>query len=337
LISNQLNQIKWYTDSEAIQKGEPGICHSFMACLATTMFHLNGELDPAWMMGASGFAFRIFANKVMCPSAMSVFDFSSILPQSVEQNGYHCNYISRYWGEAHIEKNKQQEAHIEIVKAIDRNVPAIVWDIANVEWGLIIGYDEEKQIYDTLTNEGESHPLPYENLGHNGINILSVTIPDQKNRRTREEIIHNSLKTAIVHAEQKETFERSDYQDGLPAFDLWATLFDHWALLFEAGKEKNISREIPNRAKYYAAHHYSARCYARDYLKQISDKDEYLKKAATAYIHVASFLKPIWDCFSKKENLNAEFLRSLADHIRQAKTAEEEGLDFLKKYITLSS
>jgi hypothetical protein len=325
--SNKLDQIKWFTDSKAIQKGEPGICHSF---------HLDAELNPAWLMGVSGFAFRIFANKVMCPSAMSVFDFSAILPESVEQNGYHCNYISRYWEEAHIEKNKQREAHIEIVKAIDRNIPAIVWDIAHVEWGLIIGYHEEKQIYDTLTNEGKPHPLPYENLGHNGINILSVTIPDQKNKRTREKIIQNSLKTAIAHADQKENYERPDYQDGLSAFDLWASLFDHWALLVEAGKEKNISREIPKCAEYYAAHHYSARCYGRNYLKQISEGNKYLESAATAYTHVAVSLKPVWDCFAEKKKLNVELLRSLADHIRQAKIAEEEGLNFLRKYITLN-
>lgn len=335
--SNKLDHIKWYTDSDAIQKGEPGIIHSFTACLATTMFHLNSQLNPAWLMGASGFAFRIFANKVMCPSAMSVFDFSTILPESVEQNGYYCNYISRYWEETHIEKDKQKEAHIEIVKAIDRNIPAIVWDIAHVEWGLIIGYDETKQIYDTLTNEGKPHPLPYENLGHNGINILSVTIPVRKNKRTKEEIIRNSLKTAVAHAEQRENYERSDYQDGLPAFDLWASLFDHWALLYEAGKKRDISKNIPRFAEYYAGHHYSARFYARDYLRQISDQNEYLKKAAAAYTHVAASLKSVWNCFTEKKKLNVELLRSLAEQIRQAKIAEEEGLNFLKKYITLNS
>ena len=76
---------------------------------------------------------------------------------------------------------------------------------------------------------------------------------------------------------------------------------------------------------------------AYEQLKQIADQNGDLKKAATAYSNVATHLKPVWDCFAQKKKLNIELLRSLADQIRQAKIAEEEGLAFLKKYIKLNS
>ena len=55
-----LEGIKWYVDQAAKERGEPGIYHSFMASLATVINYIEGNVDPVWLMGASGFAFRIF-------------------------------------------------------------------------------------------------------------------------------------------------------------------------------------------------------------------------------------------------------------------------------------
>ena len=68
--ANTLDGIKCYVDEAAKERAEPGICHSFMASLATTMNYIDRDVDPAWLMGASGFAFRMFMNKSLCPSAM---------------------------------------------------------------------------------------------------------------------------------------------------------------------------------------------------------------------------------------------------------------------------
>ena len=288
LSAKKLKQIEWYVDPAALARREPGIRHSFMASLATALNYVQGELNPAWLMGSSAFAFRIFINETMCPSAMSVFDYSAILPEAVEQAGYRCRYISRYWDEDEVEEMRRKEAQAAIFSAINRGVPAIVWDIFDDEWGLIIGYDEEKRSYDTLTIEGKPGSLAFEKLGHNGIDILSVTIPEERNQRSRTEIISKSLKTALAHAAQKEWFERPNYQDGLPAFDLWALVFERWAMLLEAGKSGKIDDGLRGFANYYAAHHFSARCYARDYLKALSEKNESLNQAWLAYAEVAS-------------------------------------------------
>lgn len=328
-----LKSISWYSDEKAIKKGEPGIYHSYMASLATALNYIGVDVDPAYLMGTSAFAFRIWINKIMCPSAMSIFKWSVILTEAVEQTGFHCVYIDRMWDEDDKEQEKREQARAEIIKRIDLGIPAIAWDVAKAEWGLITGYDNEKQLYSTLTYEGKPSSLPFSRLGKNGIDVLSVTIPSEPNERNRENVILNSLEAAVAHAEQKEWTDRPDYQNGLAAFDLWALLFDRWALLVEAGKNNNLPSDLPRFAVYYAEHYYSARCYARDYLNTISNGNKMLRKAALSYGKVASFIKPVWECFSNKKKLDVKTLNYLAQNVRSAKAAEEEGIKSIKEYL----
>lgn len=329
-----LNNISWYFDEKAIQKGEPGIYHSYMASLATALNYIGVDIDPAYLMGTSAFAFRIWGNKVMCPSAMSIFNWSVILTEAVEQAGFHCVYIDRMWDENDKEQERREQARLEIVKRIDSGIPAITWDVAQAEWGLITGYDSEKQLFSILTYEGRPSSLPYLRLGKNGIDILSVTIPTEPNERTRKEVILNSLEAAVAHAEQEEWTDRPDYENGLNAYDLWASLFEKWALLVEAGKDKNISLDLRQSAVYYAGHYYSARCYARDYLNAISNGNKTIGEAALSYEKVTSFLKPVWEYFSDKKKLDVETLNNIAQNVRSAKTAEEEGIKNIKEYLS---
>lgn len=330
----KLDNIKLFIDSSSVRKSEPGIYHSYMICLATTLNYISGKVDPVWLMGSSAFAFRIFVNEILCPSAMSMFSFAEILPEAVEQAGYKCTYLQRMWNETEKEEEKRTEAHQEIVKGIERGVPAIVWDLFDAEWGLIIGYNDEQQSYFILSHEGKEASLPSKNLGLNGIDILSVAIPDKKNLRNRDEIINNSLRLAVSHAEGKEWIDdRPKYQDGIAAFDLWSSIFEKWAWIVDSGKSSKIGLDIISFARYYAGHYYSARCYAREYIKQISDNNEYLKEAASKYEQVANHLKPLWLFFSKRKMPNSSDLKSFAQNVKKARLVEEEGIELIKKYL----
>lgn len=329
-------EMKWYTDHMAVEKGEPGIYHSYMASIATVFNYLHGGLDPVWLMGTSGFAFRIFINETFCPSAMSVFDFSAILPEVIEQMGHRCQYVCRYWNEEKQEREKREQAHDMICRWLDKKVPAIVWDIAGCEWGIITGYDVGNRFYTTLTWEGIRSFLPLVNLGKNGIDILSVAIPAEPNKRNPDEIILNSLKTAVNHAEQKESTKEPGYASGLPAYDLWAKCFERWAMLLESGKGDKLPGDLQDHAKYYAGHYYSARCYAREYLNVIADGDERLEKAANHYAATAACLKPPWDFFSKETKPEPRDLTSFAQRVKEAKAAEQEGVNCIKEFLVQS-
>jgi hypothetical protein len=330
---NVLENIAWYGDPYARQKGEPGIHHSFMKSMATALHYVRNNLDPVWLMGSSAFAFRIYANETLCPSAMSIFDFSTILPEAVEQSGYRAIYVCRYWNDDASEETRREEAQAAIVAGIDRNVPAVVWDVFDAEWGLIVGYDFDEKRYQTLTHRGDKSVLPFDKLGRNGIDILSVSIPGQLNERTHDEIILNSLKAAVAHADQGEWTDRPRYQNGLAAYDLWSSCYEKAALIVDAGVAHNIKQDVWDHAACYANHHYSARCYARDYLKMIAAGDESLKKAASCYETVAALLRPVWYDMVINKNLDADAVRSSAQKVKEARAAEEEGVRYIKAFL----
>jgi hypothetical protein len=329
----RLEGISWYTDEDARERDEPGIAHSYLAGLATALRHLDGRLDPFRLMGASGFAFRIFVNETFCPSAMSVFDWSALLPEAVEQAGHRCTYVSRLWEEGEVEEPRREEAHQAIVEGLEEGRPAVVWDVHEAEWGLIVGCDDRREEYATLTCAGRDSTLPFDRLGRNGIDILSVAIPGESNGRSRDEIVRRSLEAAVAHAEGREWMDRPKYQDGLAAFDLWATLYDRWVLIARAGKSDRLSPDLPRFARYYGAVHYGARCYARDYLSVLADGDADLKEAASAYSTVATALRPVWThaLTLGEEAPTPDDLAGLAQRIRDAKTAEAAGVEALRR------
>jgi hypothetical protein len=328
-----LEGVEWYRDEAAKERLEPGICHSFVASLASALNYIEGELDPAYLMGTSAFAFRIFMNSSLCPSAMSMFDFSAVLPEAIEQAGYQCAYVSRMWDEKELKEQRQAEGHAAIVQGINQDRPAVVWDVAECEWGLIVGYDEKRKFYRTLTHAGQPAKLKYSRLGRNGIDILSVAIPSQANERSRKAIVHKSLEMAVKHAEQREYIDRPDYQNGLAGFDMWAQVMEAGAKLAQAGKLSCCQPDVLRFAEYYAACAYGARCYARDYLKTIANDDAYLKEATACYIEVAQCLQPVWECFAKKQWPEADMFLKLGQDIRNAKKAEKKGIKSIKEYL----
>lgn len=334
---NALEGIKWYVDKTAEERAEPGIHHSFMASLATAVNYIEGDVDPVWLMGASGFAFRIFMNKCLCPSAMSMFDFGAILPEAVEQAGYRCRYVSRMWDEGALEGQRRQEACAAIAEGTEQCRPAIVWDVADCEWGLVTGYDDTRKVYITLTHAGKPSKLKYGRLGKNGIDILSVAIPREHNNRSRKDVVRKSLEMAVDHAEQREYIDRPDYQNGLAGFEMWAEVMDAGAMLADAGKLTCCGDDALRFAEYYAGCYYGARCYARDYLKMIADGDKHLSEAAACYEEVATCLRVVWKCFVKRQWPKAETFKELAQSIRDAKTAEKRAVALVKECLNLDT
>ncbi len=164
LDNTATNNCSWFTDHSSIEQNGIGIVHSYAASLATVLLHINSTFDPVWFMGVSTFAFRIQVNEILCPSAMSVFDWRTILPKAVELTGFECQHISRMWEEGDKEQEKRAEAHQAILRGLDNGIPAVVWDVHDTEWGVITGFDSRNNCYQTLTNEGTPQGLFTHNI-----------------------------------------------------------------------------------------------------------------------------------------------------------------------------
>ncbi len=328
-----LDHMQWYTDPAAKEKDEPGLTHTYMSSLATVLAGIDSDIDPIRLMGAGGFAFRTFINEIFCPSAFSIFKFTSILPEVVEQSGHTCKYISRLWEQDAIEKERRNEAHQAIVQSIDGGRAAISWDVWDTEWGVIIGYDDDDRLFHTLTWQGNRSTMLYESLGQNGVDILSVAIPGDKNQRSQKEIIRKSLETAVRHWDQKEWTDRPAYQNGHEGMRLWGTLFERWKLLTDAGKADRINDALPHLAFYTANVNTAAKCYARDYLAAIADGDSHLMNASTLYGEAAKKLLPVWHFFRGGKQPSSDNLSEFIERVRAATEAEDKAIKKMKEWV----
>ena len=166
----------------------------------------------------SGFAFRMWVDAgELCPSATSIWDFECQKPW-VENGGFICDYVGRYWDQDDIEEERRNQA-IEIIrKSIDRGIPAISWDIDIPEWGLIINYTDEDKQFTTLSIKGEQGKMAYDLLGKREIPILSVLTVTGKTNKPRQDILNDTLKLATAHLRGEEWCENVKGLKAYPAF-----------------------------------------------------------------------------------------------------------------------
>lgn len=175
------------------------------------------------IIATSGFAFRMWVTADLCPSATSIWDFDSQKPW-VENGGLLCNYVGRYWGQEHLEKEKRLEAIENIKKSIDNGIAAISWDIGVPEWGLITGYDDETQnLFVQQTNYNEPTPMPYDVLGKRELPILSVLTITGKSDKSQDDILKDTMKLAVTHLNGEEW---CDNAKGLEAYPRLISIFE---------------------------------------------------------------------------------------------------------------
>ncbi|HSG81364.1 MAG TPA: hypothetical protein VLC48_03865 [Gemmatimonadota bacterium] len=125
-------------------------------------------------------------------------------------------------------------------------------------------------------------------------------------------------------------------EKGVPAV-VWGVHGCEWGLIVivGVGRGQRLPENLPTFARYYAGHHYSARCYAREYLRELASRDRELHRAADAYTEDACCLRPVWERSPKVPRPDAELLNSLADFIRRARVAEEQGIERIGEFLAV--
>jgi hypothetical protein len=332
-MGKNLINCEHYIDQKAVERKEPGKMHSFITALANAVNCIEGDVDPVQVMGRTGFAFRFWAHEIMCPSAMSMFGWSQIIPESLHRVGYEANYFSRLWDEKDQEAEKRETAHQAIIEGINQGIPAIVWDVSDAEWGIIIGYDDSTNMYNAVNYAGSFVNLDYSQLGANGIDVLSVAIPGQKLEMDNDQLLRHSLQSAIDHGRQKEWADRPKYENGLAAYTMWAETLQKWAALKQGGDEKKIGLDLKFCSRYYATHLYSARGYAREFLQTFNQPTESLKAAGERYKQVSENLQIVWESFISSEEQRIDQLLNISSLLRQTRGIEEEGIALLEQHL----
>ncbi len=225
-IKKQLN-ITW----DGVQDAT-GYLFSFAKSLASAVKNSPYAEKAEDIVATSGFAFRMWVNTDLCPSATSIWGFDGQKPW-VENGGLLCDYVGRYWGQEHIEEEKRLEAIGNIKDSIDRGIPAIAWDVGVPEWGLITGYNDNTRMFSTLAINAEkddptspaysSSQMPYDILGKRELPILSVLTITGISDKTEETILYDTMKLVITHLNGDEW---CDNAKGLDAYLALIKIFD---------------------------------------------------------------------------------------------------------------
>lgn len=192
-----------------------GYLFSLTKCLSAALYHSEYSDFADDIIASSGFAFRMWIAPDLCPSGTSIWEFKMQKPW-VENGGLLCNYTERLWDEDSVEEERRILAIKQIKASIDNNIAAVAWDISGCEWGAIIGYNDEEQLFYTLKINGSEDKIPYEKLGHLELPILSVLTVIGKKELSTKQLITNTKKLAVFHLLGN---EYCDNPKGLPAYN----------------------------------------------------------------------------------------------------------------------
>lgn len=308
-MKNRIEHLAWLP----AEQGE--IPFSFTHALASSLHAMGCTLDRRIITGASGFAFRIWVEKTLCLSAMSTFDFISLLKAGVILCGYTCTHITRLWDQEGMEKERREQAHEAIKSAVDDGRAPIAWDIGIPEWGLIAGYDDEKQEYETIDCRGIYGSMPYTQLGKREIPILAVTIPLRPTGETLLDLAPRTVALAICHAHGLEVSFGNDI--GLAAYPAWAALI------------KTVDQTGFN-SQYYAGIYAHLRSCAGSYLQYLAAGHSKFEPAAQAYTKTAELLKVACDARNDPSFPTPALLDKMESMILAAYEMEKTGIKELE-------
>lgn len=150
------------------------------------------------IIATSGFAFRMWLNTELCPSAMSIWDFGR-QPTWILSGGLETAFANCCWQLDNVQEQARLDAIPKIKKSINSGTPVVAWDIGVLEWGLITGYNDETQKFSTLAITGNTDDMDYTTLGKREMPMLNVVTITGKTHKTQDEIIADTLKLAKSH------------------------------------------------------------------------------------------------------------------------------------------
>ncbi len=256
------------------------------------------------IIATSGFAFRMWVDRELCPSATSIWEFSG-QKRWVENGGLCCGYVERMWGEDAVEEERRTQAVSMIKESIDRGIGAVSWDISGCEWGVITGYSEEDELFYTLKIDGSEGVVPYGSIGKLDMPILSVLTITGKQEKPQEEITKGMLSIARAHLNGEE------WCDNAKGFAAYEALITYVREKLSADKEWNLT--------YYLGTYAALKYYALKYFEKYG-----LCGMAEKYSIVYKEWKAAFDLANQGEASDKSVREEIALHLVRAKDAEKE-------------
>ncbi|QGQ99056.1 hypothetical protein EHS13_31355 [Paenibacillus psychroresistens] len=294
----------------------------------------KAELELYEVMGLTGHAFRININPENVDIAgPTAYPWETFFAKGLKNIGFNTAYV-RTADFTPPTPDQLTRALKLVQKSIDRGVPAISWDLFVPEFGVLYGYNDEKQELQGK-DPNEDGTLLYEKLGRGQIHELFVMILEEEIQTTALSLIRGALEIAIDHAHRREhSNETPPFQNGLAGYDGWIEAF-------EAGKVSEIGNA------YNLAVVADARAHAAKFLQEMADRWEsdgnwgeavvlITRGAAGHYARTTDALNTLLAVFpfpQGGEPNDAETAKKAIAVLQTAKAAEASGVEALERLL----
>lgn len=200
---------------------------------------LGEPLTTPWVMGVSGHAFRLAlpqGDQVAAPGAETALDLERAA--ALYRNlGRTVDVITAHAGE-HDYRRRRDDAIRRVHRAIDRGVPAVVYDLHLPLFGLVKGYDDRAGAWYVSTmvsgQYGESLPLARWPVPEHPGPVIALLLGDRLRVDPRR-AVQDALRFAVAYAERGEPGDRSGAAHGFAAYARWGEAFARGELISAPG------------------------------------------------------------------------------------------------------
>ncbi|MDF2668082.1 MAG: polymerase subunit sigma-24 [Paenibacillus sp.] len=174
------------------------------------------------VMGFTGQAFRLCVQAGTIGAAgPSMFFWEPVFAEGVANLGLNFRHIGD--GGTAPSAYMLQKAVAFARDEISEGRPVIAWDLFGPEFGLLYGYDDEKQMFAASDSLG-SRGLAYEKLGRGksgGLFVLGLNCIEHESRSLGS--LRRAINMVAAHAFDERTFP--GFATGLAAYDMWLAAF----------------------------------------------------------------------------------------------------------------
>lgn len=285
------------------------------------------------LYGWTNYAFKINVWKQHI-GPLSMHDWNTFKANALVNVGYHCRTMDVYnfAFKDHPKKPFLIWENVRLIReSIDRGVPALLHDALHPEFGLVYGYDDEKQLFyaaDTL-GCGEFNAA----LGHQRTKSLYLVIAEGRFRLAPQAQLIRLLRLIRRHARGGEAVFLSQV-NGLAAYDEWiASVQGETADAL--GHASNV--RILLDARESAMHFWDelADSWSEGEAAAGTQQREWMRQAAAAYGEVYGHFERLGERFPFPDyrEWDAENRAFAAAALGEAKQAEEKAIVALEQLL----
>jgi hypothetical protein len=195
-----------------------GAMTSFVAGIKSISDYYDLSNSLPWIYGISGHAFIMNIHPELCPSGPTAF---ATAPLKALMKNLGLTVYGTFFTKSDPEfTSKQQSTFTEFQKAIDHDMPSMVWEMNFPEYYLAVGYDDEHYYYHDL--RGEIHSKKWDTLGLTDIGIVDFGTPMPMEPPPEDKIaVRQALEFAVKFARHPQDWTYPSYANGIKAYDVW--------------------------------------------------------------------------------------------------------------------